>query len=58
VALSKGQGIRGVLNWDRLVRGWDQITEDGFHQSEKSVLAYSQMILSELELLHVENSLK
>jgi hypothetical protein len=59
VALSASQvnGIRGVLNWDRLVRGWDQIELDGFHQSEKSIFAYAQMLLSELELLHVENSL-
>ncbi|KAJ1558827.1 hypothetical protein HK405_012904, partial [Cladochytrium tenue] len=46
--------FRGVLDWARLVLGVDSVQEDGYHQDDHGVLAFAQMVISELELLDLE----
>ncbi|KAJ1538366.1 hypothetical protein HK405_013890 [Cladochytrium tenue] len=46
--------FRGVLDWAQLVRGVDSVQPDGFHQDDGGVLAFAQMVMSELELLDLE----
>ncbi|KAI9334345.1 hypothetical protein DFJ73DRAFT_764147 [Zopfochytrium polystomum] len=41
--------VRGVIDWERAVRGLGTLDADGFHQNEWSQLAYAQMVMSELE---------
>ncbi|KAJ1556067.1 hypothetical protein HK405_007656 [Cladochytrium tenue] len=48
--------FRGVLDWARLVRGVNSHLADGFHQDNRSTLAFAQMVMSEVELIDLERS--
>ncbi|KAI9351788.1 hypothetical protein DFJ73DRAFT_760050 [Zopfochytrium polystomum] len=46
---SDGVVFRGVLDWARVVRGEETLTDDGFHQGERSGHVLGEMILTEME---------
>ncbi|KAJ1547433.1 hypothetical protein HK405_005891 [Cladochytrium tenue] len=46
--------FRGVLDWAQLVLGVDSVQTDGYHQDNHGALAFAQMVMSELELLDLE----
>ena len=49
--------VSGVLDWARIVTGFDSLQPDGYHQNERSQLAFLQMILNEMYLLGLSHHL-